>query len=489
MTTAAAGRLVGSWELEEEIGRGGQAVVYRARHATLGRPAAVKLVRRSVWADPAFRVRFERECDALGAMAHPHVIPVLDAGEDGGRGYLAMRLADRGSLAARLRDGALDPERAVGLIAAVASALDALHAAGRVHRDVTPANILIDSGAGPWLGDFGLARRIDATAATSDGLLIGTAGYLAPEVIEGRRAAPASDRYALAAVAFHALTGRAPHVAPDVAAVLYGHLHRRPPSVGEIRPDLPAALDEVFARALARRPQDRPSTAAGFVAELRRALSPAGADASVPPPSPTAILPVAPAPADARPTTVLPRRKRRRGRAVVAAAAIITLAGAVGAGGATLYTMRDALPLLGEAPVAIAEATTVPGPDGVEVPAGALQPSDLLEGVPGEGGIAATVGDVRVVSLPGGVAALDPSRRAADELGLSGAPVTVDGRRVGTLAMTRWGFFFGGSAWGFVAIREPAGERGLVVSGDHRAVRDYIEALGASIGARILPGA
>ncbi|MBJ7456949.1 MAG: serine/threonine protein kinase, partial [Thermoleophilia bacterium] len=222
MTAVAEGTLAGPWELGERIGGGGQAVVHRARHAATRAPAAVKLFHRSVWADRAFRVRFRRECDALTALRHPNIVPILDCGEDDGRGYLAMSLATGGSLAERLVAGPMRPAQALGILRGVAAALDAAHSAGVLHRDVTPGNILLDPD-GPWLADFGIARRIDATVLTGEGELIGTAGYMAPEVIGGERATPAADRYALAAVAFQALTGRRVFEAEGIAGVLYAH--------------------------------------------------------------------------------------------------------------------------------------------------------------------------------------------------------------------------------------------------------------------------
>jgi len=174
VTAVLEGRVVGPWELLERVGGGGQAVVHRARHATLGRLAALKLIHRQVWADPSFRVRFRRECEALLALRHPHIVPILDAGEQDGRGYLVMALARGGSLARRLEAGPLDPAEARAVLGPVADALDAAHGAGLVHRDVTPANVLLDPD-GPWLADFGIARRLDATAMTAEGLLVGTA--------------------------------------------------------------------------------------------------------------------------------------------------------------------------------------------------------------------------------------------------------------------------------------------------------------------------
>lgn len=485
MSTAAAGLLLGAWELEGEIGHGGQATVYRARHATLGRRAAVKLVRRAVWADPAFRLRFERECDALAALDHPNIIPVLDAGEADGRGYLVMRLARQGSLADRLNDGAVPADEALRLLEAVADALDAVHRAGHVHRDVTPANILLDAERGPWLGDFGLARRIDATAATRDGILVGTAGYLAPEVIAGGRAGPESDRYALAAVAYHVLTGRVPFDAPDVAGVLYGHLHRDPPPVAAVRPGSPSALDAAFASGLAKRPGRRPPTAGALIDSIAAALVSRGGA--------TRILPVPagmrPAPAADRvapaPTAVVARRpRRRRGLRI---AIIGVLAAAVGAGGVVAQSGVDLAPFAADGVTAPAAPTTVPGIDGIDVAAGVPAAGDLPGGVIVPGAIAATVEGARVVSLPGGAPALTDVRSALSDEGFRISTLEADGRPVGLTGRAFWSIFGQSDEWALLVVREPSGPRALVVSGSADEVRDYAAGLADSIGARILP--
>ncbi|HSJ74245.1 MAG TPA: serine/threonine-protein kinase, partial [Miltoncostaeaceae bacterium] len=275
MTATLQRRTVGPWELVERIGGGGQAAVYRVRHAALGCPAALKLVHREIWADPSFRVRFRRECEALLALRHPHIVPIHDAGERDGRGFLVMALARGGSLAGRLAAGPLDPVEARALLGPVADALDAAHAAGLVHRDVTPANVLLDPD-GPWLADFGIARRLDATAMTAEGLLVGTAGFLAPEVIRGRPAGPASDRYALAAVAFEALTGRPPFQADGAPGMLFAHVNRPAPRASSLRPGLPPGIDAALLRGLAKDPRERPATARELVDSLRPGASPPG---------------------------------------------------------------------------------------------------------------------------------------------------------------------------------------------------------------------
>ncbi|HMM49571.1 MAG TPA: serine/threonine-protein kinase [Miltoncostaeaceae bacterium] len=475
-----------------------RARVHRARHATLGRPAALKLIHRSVWADPGFRRRFRQECDALALCDHPHIIPVYDAGEADGRGYLALRLADGGNLAELLRDGPLPASRALALLGAIASALDAVHATGHVHRDVTPANILLDGEGGPWLGDFGLARRVDATITTGEGQLLGTAPYLAPEIINGDRATPAADRYALGAVAFHALTGRPPHLAPDLAGVLYAHLHHRPPSVRSLNPDLPAALDDAFAGVLERRAERRPPSAAALVDLLAGVVTGQElpiAHATLPltgpgcrpsdPRIPAVGLPDGGGPHDA---TRAIRPRRRRGRRIAAALSILLIAGA--AASATGYTLAaDRLPFLGETVAPIPAATSVPTPDGGERAATPATADDLLPGLSPVDAVVATVSDARVVSLPGGLDILAVARRALADADHVVSPVDHNGRPIGQRASLPWGFFTNADQYGLMVVREPIGERALIVRGDGRAVRAYMDGLAATFGARIIPAA
>ncbi|MEQ9093480.1 MAG: serine/threonine-protein kinase [Miltoncostaeaceae bacterium] len=484
MTTAAAGLLVGSWEVGDALGRGGQATVLSARHATLGRPAAVKLIHRAVWADPSFRVRFRRECDALAHIAHPHIIPVLDAGEAGGSGYLVMRLAGGGTLAELLAAGPREPATALAVLGPIAGAIDAVHRAGHVHRDITPANILLDDDGGPWLGDFGLARAVDATAATGEGLLVGTAAYLAPEVIAGGRAGPEADRYSLAAVAYHALTGRPPFQAPDLAAVLYGHMHGAAPSVGSLRPDLPAALDAVFVRALSRRLARRPATAGVLIAELGDALR------SGPPHRGTALLPVVGPPAPAAATQALPRtRTRDRARRVrrwTAGIAVAAAFGAVGATATVAYTDLGALPFVSDAPAAPVRATTVPDALGGAVPATPAALGDLPPGVPYTDALAADLDGLRVVSLPGGAATLAAVAAGLERDDHIVSTLLVDGRGVGIDARKPWSFFTRADHQAALVLREPAGERAILVRGPDGDVDRYMETLAGSAGARIL---
>lgn len=476
MTTAVQPRLVGSWELGERIGGGGQASVHRARHAILARPAALKLVHPAVWADPAFRVRFHRECDALVALDHPHVVPILDAGEHAGQGYLVMALARDGSLADRLAAGPIAPDEAGSIVSAVASALDAAHAAGVLHRDVTPSNVLLDP-AGPWLADFGLALRGEATALTEVGTVIGTAGYLAPEVIAGGRATEASDRYALAVTAFRALTGEPPLRADGVAGLLYAHAHREPRRASDVRPGLPPALDRALAAGLAKDPAARPRSAL----ELADAITAAVGS----PATPTRALARRPAP----PAT--PRRRRGRRRAALLAT--VALAGVAGAGAAAAALTLgggDPAPAAPAAPnprVALPE--TVPGPDGIGVRAEPARASDMPGGVAVPGAVSAEVGDVLVTAAPGGWTALSPVAARLEDEGYVLEPLAPDGRLVGYEARryTILDVLGQSERWALVALAESTGERAVLVGGVYEEPAEYAATLARARAGQVVP--
>lgn len=274
----APGTLVGGYRLDDRIGTGGMAMVFRARDEALGRTIALKILAPALTADGDFRERFARESRAASVVDHPNIIPVYAAGEDGGVLYLAMRYVSGGDLHSVVeREGPLSPGRAMSLLSPVASALDAAHRAGIVHRDVKPANVLVDVSPGrpdhPYLSDFGLAKRDTAAGLTMTGNFVGTAGFAAPEQISGQPARSESDQYALACVAFTMLTGSMPFEHPSPEAVLWAQMSEPSPLVTPRRPDLSAAVDGVIARGLARNPLDRYPSCGAFADALRQALS------------------------------------------------------------------------------------------------------------------------------------------------------------------------------------------------------------------------
>ncbi len=272
------GSRIAGYRLEEEIGAGGMAVVFRARDDRLDRLVALKLLTPWLAADEDFRHRFLRESRAAAAVDDPHIIPVYEAGEAGGVLYLAMRYVSGGDIRSRLRrDGPFTVARAAAVLSPVASALDAAHGAGLVHRDVKPANVLVDSRPGRpdhvYLSDFGLAKTRSASVQlTRTGLNLGTVAYMAPEQIEGREVDGRADQYALACAAFELLAGVVPFERDQDLAVLYAHLSEPPPSLAARRPDVPAAADEVLARALAKAADDRYPSCRHFTDALRQAF-------------------------------------------------------------------------------------------------------------------------------------------------------------------------------------------------------------------------
>jgi len=255
------------------IGRGGMGEIYRATDETLGRAVAVKVLAERYAGDESVRERFTREALAAARLSgRPNIVTIFDVGEAGGRPFIVMEYLGGGSLDEKLREGPVAPGQAVVWLRQAANALDAAHAEGVVHRDVKPGNLLLDRDGTLHVADFGIASAAGMDSMTKTGTVIGTAGYLSPEQAQGDRASPASDRYALGIVAWELLTGSRPFEGDTAAAEAAAHVHADVPRISEARPDLPAELDAVFDRALAKDPGARYGSAAELVADLDAAL-------------------------------------------------------------------------------------------------------------------------------------------------------------------------------------------------------------------------
>ncbi|HEY7278680.1 MAG TPA: serine/threonine-protein kinase [Trebonia sp.] len=283
MARLVPGSQLAGYVIEEQVGAGGMAVVFRARDAVLGRLAALKVLSPALAADQEFRARFLRESQAVASVEEPHIIPVYGAGEVDGVLYIATKFVPGGDLADVMEraGGALEPGRAVTFIEQVAAALDAAHAAGLVHRDVKPGNILVDAVPGrdehAYLSDFGLSKKsMAASGLTATGTFLGTPDYCAPEQIRGLPVDGRGDQYSLACMAFALLTGNLPFRRQESMATLFAHLNDPVPPLSRYRGDLPPGTDAVLARGLAKQPQERYGRCGEFAAALRETLLGAG---------------------------------------------------------------------------------------------------------------------------------------------------------------------------------------------------------------------
>ncbi|MBT2510390.1 serine/threonine protein kinase [Streptomyces sp. ISL-98] len=275
------GKQIASYVVESEIGRGGMAVVYRAKDLRLDRTVALKLLAPELARNDTFRQRFTHESRVAAAIDHPHIVPVFEAGETDGILYIAMRYVAGQDLRHLLdRQGPLSIGAASRIAAQVASALDAAHDHDLVHRDVKPGNILIAAGTDSdhpehvYLTDFGLTKKsLSLTGFTTVGQFVGTLDYVAPEQISGRPVDGRCDVYSLACVVHETMAGTPPFQRDDDMALLWAHQFDPPTPLTEQRPDLPAAVDDVMAKALAKSPDDRYDSCLQFVTALRAAAA------------------------------------------------------------------------------------------------------------------------------------------------------------------------------------------------------------------------
>jgi serine/threonine protein kinase len=350
------------YRIEGLIARGGMGVVYRAEHPRLGATVALKVMDPELGADEAFRERFVREARAAARVRHPNIVPIYDAGEWQGDLYIAMGYIEGDDLRTMLRKrGPVPPEHATWIGAQIASALDAAHRRGLVHRDVKPGNILIEPGPEPdappvaYLADLGLTKQVDSrTGVTESGALVGTIDYMAPEQIKGSRVDSKVDIYALACVLFECLTGSVPYPRENQAAVIWGHLNDEVPRASTANPALPPGVDAALARGMAKAPENRFATARELVEAVGGPLD-----------APTAFAPSTPQ-VRASPTAVSestsggePRRSWRNLALAIAVGALLGATGAVGV--VLLVSDRDGTPTDGTADADTGETTPAGG--------------------------------------------------------------------------------------------------------------------------------
>ena len=270
-----AGQQLGQYTIEDQIGHGGMATVYRAHHPTLDRRVALKIMHTTFLQDEAFRSRFEREARIVARLEHPNIVPVFDSTEHEDRPYLVMKLIEGKTLKQQLIKQPLSLQAMIELMSPIASALDYAHSKGVLHRDIKPSNILIEADTDtPYLTDFGLARiaRLGESTISHD-MMLGTPFYISPEQAKGERdLTTQADLYSLGIVLYEMITGRVPFHGDTPYAIVYDHIHTPPPPPSSINPDLPPTVDAIFAKALAKDAHDRYANAQDFLHDLAQQL-------------------------------------------------------------------------------------------------------------------------------------------------------------------------------------------------------------------------
>lgn len=267
------GQTIGPYEILEEIGRGGMARVYRAYQPSMDRFVAIKIIQKSIAADPASLERFLREARLIARLEHPHILPVYDFDGQHEPPYIVMRYLPSGTLKDITTKAQLPAGEVIHVLRQSAAALDYAHRQGVIHRDIKPSNILIDADGNAFLTDFGIARMIESSQGLTDtGIAVGTPGYMAPEQGMGLDIDGRSDTYGLAVIAFEVLTGYSPYSAETPMALMVRHISDPIPSILAFNPNLPAAVEEVMMKGLAKQPEDRYDTAMEFVSALNKAL-------------------------------------------------------------------------------------------------------------------------------------------------------------------------------------------------------------------------
>ena len=266
-----------SYRIQGVLGRGGMSVVFRADNMRLGNEVALKVLSAELSENDAFRERFVRESRLAASINHPNIIPIYDAGEEDGLLYIAMRFVAGADLKTLIRqEGPLSLRRSAELISQVARGLSVAHQRGLIHRDIKPANILTERAGGDgetvdhaYLADFGLMKhQVSRSGLTDTGQFLGTVDYVAPEQVEGRQTDHRADVYSLGCVLYECLTGSVPYPRDSDVAVLFAHVQDTVPRITDLRPDLTPAIDEICARAMAKRPEHRYATAGDLSRDL-----------------------------------------------------------------------------------------------------------------------------------------------------------------------------------------------------------------------------
>ena len=332
MSTLLGTTLNGRYRLEARIGTGGMATVYRATDETLQRQVAIKLLNREIATESDQLERFRREARAVAQLSHPHIVGVIDAGEDEGRPYIVFECVEGETLKNCIRRrGRLPIAEAVAYAIEIARALGAAHAHHIVHRDVKPQNVLIDEEGSAKVTDFGIARTLDEEGLTADGRVLGTTDYVSPEQALGHAVTGQSDLYSLGIVLYEMLSGEVPFKGENQVAVAMKHVRERLPDIQARRPEVSAALAAVIERATAKRPRDRYANDAELIADLEDALAIETARAGAVTGEVTAVLRTLPSQTQRR----VPFGVRRRATTMLLA---VILLAAVGGGVAWLLT-------------------------------------------------------------------------------------------------------------------------------------------------------
>jgi serine/threonine protein kinase len=264
---------IGRYEVEDELGTGGMAVVYLARDPYMQRQVAIKVLAYQLTSDALYQEYFQREAEVIAALEHPCIVPVFDFGRHGNQPYIVMRYMAGGSLQDRLNKGELKARDMAHIVERVAEGLDAAHARGIIHRDVKPANILFDVSGEAFLSDFGLAKSLNRSSGMTGALFVGTPEYMSPEQVRNERLDGRSDVYALGVTLYYALAGRLPYHDDSPLATAVLHVTQAVPKILAVKPELLPAWEEIIGKAMAKGPAERYATAGELAREVREAAS------------------------------------------------------------------------------------------------------------------------------------------------------------------------------------------------------------------------